>query len=41
MARQLGLAEPHPGQVVHATPRLENSAPVLAQNNTAQPTPAY
>jgi hypothetical protein len=39
MARQLGLAEPQPGQVVHATPRLENSAPVLAQNNTAQPNP--
>jgi len=41
MARQLGLAEPQPGQVVHATPRLENSAPVLAQNNTAQPTATY
>lgn len=41
MARQLGLAEPQPGQVVHATPRLENSAPVMAQNNTAQATPAY
>jgi len=39
MARQLGLAEPQPGQVVHATPRLENSAPVLAQINTAQPNP--
>lgn len=41
MARQLGLSEPQPGQVVHATPRLENSAPVLAQNNAAQPNPAY
>ena len=41
MARQLGLAEPQPGQVVHAVPRTENSAPVLAQNNTAQPNPAY
>src|SRR6185437_13719123 len=41
MARQLGLAEPQPGQVVHAAPRLENGAPVLAQNTTAQPTPAY
>lgn len=41
MARQLGLAEPQPGQVVHPTPRMENSAPVLAQNNTAQQTPAY
>jgi cell division protein FtsL len=39
MARQLGLAEPQPGQVVHATPRLENNAPVLAQNNTAQANP--
>jgi len=41
IARQLGLAEPQPGQVVHAAPRLENGAPVLAQNTTAQPTPAY
>ena len=41
MARQLGLAEPQPGQVVHAAPRLENTAPVLAQNTTAQSTPAY
>jgi cell division protein FtsL len=41
MARQLGLAEPQPGQVVHGTPRLENSAPVLAQNNAAQQPPAY
>ena len=31
MARQLGLQEPQPGQVVHATTRIENSAPVLAQ----------
>lgn len=41
MARQLGLAEPQPGQVVHATPRIENSAPVFAQNDSAQPNPAY
>src|SRR3569833_1220438 len=41
MARQLGLAEPQPGQVVHAAPRIENSAPVLAQNSAAQSTPAY
>lgn len=41
MARQLGLAEPQPGQVVHAAPRIENGAPVLAQNNTAQPNPTY
>ena len=31
MARQLGLSEPQPGQVVHATTRPDNSAPVLAQ----------
>lgn len=41
MARQLGLAEPQPGQVVHATPHLENSAPVLAQNNAAQSNATY
>ena len=41
MARQLGLAEPQPGQVVHATPRIENSAPVLAQVNTAPQNPVY
>ena len=41
MARQLGLAEPQPGQVVHSAPRLENSAPVLAQNNAAQTTATY
>jgi cell division protein FtsL len=35
MARQLGLAEPQPGQVVHATPHIENSAPVLAQVNAS------
>ena len=40
MARQLGLAEPQPGQVVHGTPRVD-SAPVFAQNNAAQPDPAY
>jgi hypothetical protein len=41
MARQLGLAEPQPGQVVHATPRIENSAPVLAQVNTSPQNPVY
>jgi len=41
MARQLGLAEPQPGQVVHGTPRVDSSAPVFAQNNAAQPDPAY
>lgn len=39
MARQLGLQEPQPGQVVHATPRLDNSAPVLAQVNTTPQNP--
>lgn len=41
MARQLGLAEPQPGQVVHATSHIENSAPVFAQNNSPQPNRAY
>jgi cell division protein FtsL len=41
MARQLGLAEPQPGQVVHAAPRIENSAPVLAQINTPPQNPIY
>ena len=40
MARQLGLAEPHPGQVVRAPSHFENSAPVFAQNNTPQQNPA-
>lgn len=31
MARQLGLAEPQPGQVVHPSARPDSSAPVLAQ----------
>ena len=31
MARQLGLAEPQPGQVVHPNARFDASAPVLAQ----------
>ena len=31
MARQLGMAEPQPGQVVHGNARPETSAPVLAQ----------
>jgi cell division protein FtsL len=37
LARQMGLAAPHPGQVVLAAPHVENSAPVLAQNNLPQP----
>jgi cell division protein FtsL len=31
MARELGLAEPAPGQVVHPNARIDSSAPVLAQ----------
>lgn len=31
MARQLGLAEPAPGQVIHPSPRPDATAPVLAQ----------
>jgi cell division protein FtsL len=31
MARQLGLSEPQPGQVVHANSHVETSAPILAQ----------
>ncbi len=31
MARQLGLAEPAPGQVIHPNSRPDSSAPVLAQ----------
>jgi hypothetical protein len=30
-ARQLGLAEPQPGQLVHAGARVEGSGPVIAQ----------
>lgn len=40
MARQLGLAEPQPGQVVHAVTHVENGVPVLAQMNAMQPNPA-
>jgi cell division protein FtsL len=39
MARQLGLAEPQPGQVVHAASHIDNSAPVFAQNNPPQQNP--
>jgi cell division protein FtsL len=39
MARQLGLSEPQPGQVVHATTHVDNSAPVLAQVNTPPANP--
>lgn len=37
MARQLGLAEPAPGQVIHPTARPDASVPVLAQ--AAPPAP--
>ncbi len=33
MARQLGLAEPQPGQMVHAGARAEGGGPVIAQVN--------
>ena len=36
ISRQLGLQEPQPGQVVHATTHIENGAPVLAQANKTQ-----
>jgi hypothetical protein len=31
MARELGLAEPQPGQVVHPAVAFDTSAPALAQ----------
>jgi cell division protein FtsL len=37
MARQLGLAEPQPGQVVHPTAHPDASAPVLAQVTPVTP----
>ena len=37
MARQLGLTEPQPGQVVHATTHIDAGAPVLAQVNRSRP----
>jgi cell division protein FtsL len=40
MARQLGMTEPQPGQVVHAATHIDNSAPVLAQVNGPQQNPA-
>lgn len=39
LARQMGLAAPQPGQVVHATISPESSAPILAQV-TPPPPPA-
>jgi cell division protein FtsL len=38
MARQLGLAAPQPGQVIHSSARLDSSAPVEAR--LAPPAPA-
>ena len=37
MARQLGLAEPQPGQVVHGSAHQDANAPVLAQVTTLAP----
>jgi cell division protein FtsL len=38
MARQLGLAEPQPGQVIHPSAHLDTSAPAVAQ--VTPPSPA-
>jgi cell division protein FtsB len=37
MARQLGLAEPQPGQVVYPNVHPDSSAPALAQNTSPAP----
>lgn len=37
MARQLGLAAPQPGQVIHPSTRIDASAPALAQNTMPVP----
>ena len=37
MARQLGLAEPQPGQVIFSDARPASSAPTLAQVNSSAP----
>jgi cell division protein FtsL len=37
MARQLGLAAPQPGQVIHPSARVDSSAPALAQINPPAP----
>jgi len=37
MARQLGLAAPQPGQVIHPSARVDASAPALAQINPPAP----
>ena len=39
MARQLGMSEPQPGQVVRAASHFDTSAPVMAQNNAPQANP--
>ena len=41
MARQLGLAEPQPGQVVHPGGQPNLSAPTLAQNDPAAPKSSF
>jgi hypothetical protein len=37
MARQLGLAEPQPGQVVHPSAQPAPTAPILAQTAPTAP----
>jgi cell division protein FtsL len=37
MARQLGLDEPQPGQVVYPSARSDSGAPALAQNTSPAP----
>jgi cell division protein FtsL len=37
MARQLGLAEPAPGQVIHPNASLENAPPVMARMTAPAP----
>ena len=37
MARQLGLDEPQPGQVVYPSARVDSGAPALAQNTSPAP----
>jgi cell division protein FtsL len=37
MARQLGLAEPQPGQVIHPSARPDSSTPAVAQVTIPQP----
>ncbi|HEY3707470.1 MAG TPA: cell division protein FtsL [Terracidiphilus sp.] len=39
-ARELGLAAPQPGQVIHPSARIDASAPALAQVNAPMTSPA-